>query len=78
MQRVLFQPPGIDQVQSQANRVLPGHGTGVQGEAVNDEIYKDENSPLRRVCSVLGNVIGGVLLLSALFVLPHVLGGILG
>ncbi len=78
MQGLLFQQVEITQVQSQASRVLPGHGTGKPVEAINDDVYHDETSPLWQVLSVLGNVFGGLLLLSALFVLPHVLAGILG
>ena len=61
--------------QSQATGVLPGHGTGVQQEAVNDEVYHEEYSRVRMALSVLGNVVGGLLLLSILFILPHVLAG---
>ena len=78
MQRVLFQHTGDTQIQSQASRVLPGHGTGVHGQAVNDEVYDDGASPVWLVLSVLGNVIGGTLLLSGMLVLPHVLAEILG
>ena len=78
MQRVLFQQTGVTQIQSQASRVLPGHGTGVHGQAVNDDVYDDGVSPVRLVFAVLGNMIGGTLLLSGMFVLPHVLAGFLG
>ena len=78
MQRVLFQQTGVTQIQSQASRVLPGHGTGVQGRAVNDDVYDEGVSPVRLVFAVLGNMIGGTLLLSGMFVLPHVLAGLLG
>ena len=78
MQRVFFQQTGDTQIQSQASRVLPGHGTGVHGQAVNDDVYDDGASPVWLVFAVLGNVIGGMLLLSGLFVLPHVLAEILG
>ena len=78
MQRVLFQQTGVTQIQSQASRVLPGHGTGVQGRAVNDDVYDEGVSPVRLVFAVLGNMIGGTLLLSVMFVLPHVLAGLLG
>ena len=77
MQHVLFQQPEISQFQSQASRVLPGHGSGEQEPAINDEFYDEKNSVLWLVISVLGNVIGGTLLLSSMFVLPHVLAGIL-
>ena len=78
MQRVLFQQTGVTQIQSQASRVLPGHGTGVHGQAVNDDVYDEGLSPVRLVLAVLGNMIGGTLLLSGMFVLPHVLAGLLG
>ncbi len=78
MQPVIFQQAELIPIQSQASRVLPGHGTGVQELAINDDVYENENSVLRLVFSVLGNVIGGLLLLSGLFVLPHVLAGFLG
>ena len=78
MQRVLFQQTGDTQIQSQATRILPGHGTGVQEQAVNDDVYDDEASPVWLVFTVLGNVIGGALLLSGMFILPHVLAEVLG
>jgi hypothetical protein len=78
MQRVLFHQTGIAQLQSQASRVLPRQGTGVHGQAVNDDVYDDGISPVRMVFAVLGNMIGGTLLLSGMFVLPHVLAGFLG
>lgn len=78
MQGVLFQKAEITQVPSQASRVLPGHGTGAHEQAINDDVYHDENSPVRMVFAVLGNVIGGVLLLSGMFVLPHFMAGFLG
>mgnify|MGYP001544182276 CR=1 FL=1 len=77
MQRLLFQQAEVTQFRSQAIRVLPGHGTGIEGEAINDDVYHDETSMLRLVFSVLGNVIVGTLLLSTLFVLPHIVAGIL-
>jgi hypothetical protein len=78
MQRLNLQQTEIIQFQSQASRVLPGHGTGAQDSATNDDIYHDENSVFKQVFSVLGNVIGGALLLSGMFVLPHLVAGILG
>ena len=78
MQRVLFQHTGDTQIQSQASRILSGHGTGVHGQAVNDDVYDDGASPVWLVITVLGNVIGGTLLLSGMFVLPHVLAEVLG
>jgi len=77
MQSVIFQHTGATQIQSQATRILPGHGTGAHGQAVNDDLYDAGASPTRLVFAVLGNVIGGSLLLAAMFVLPHVLAGIM-
>lgn len=77
MQQALFQRATINQVQTQATRVLPGHGTGVEIEAVNDDLYQDESSSLRSVLSVMANVIGGTLLLSGMFFLPQILAEIL-
>ena len=71
MQRVLFQQTEIVQIHSQATRVLPAHGKVVQEHAVNDDVYDNGESPVRMVFAVLGNVIGGTLLLSGMFVLPN-------
>jgi len=49
----------------------------MEDRAVNDDIYQDENSPLRLVFSVIANVVGGTLLLSGMFFLPHVIGRLL-
>ena len=77
MQRAIFQQTTITPFQTQATRVLPGHGTGADEQAVNDDIYDDKNSLVREVFSVLINVVGGALLLSVLLVLPHVIAEIL-
>ena len=77
MQRAVFQQATITQIQSQATRVLPGHGTGLDDLSVNDEFFNDENSLLRLVFSVLANVVGGTLLLSGMYFLPHVIGRLL-
>ena len=77
MQRAIFQQVTPIQFQSQATRVLPGHGTGAQEQAVNDDIYHDAGSQVRMVFTLLANVVGGVLLLSGMFILPHVIAGIL-
>ena len=60
-----------------ADRLIPGHGTGVQAEALNDDCYHEETRPFWLVISVLGNVIGGSLLLFGLFLLPQILAEIL-
>ena len=78
MQRLIFQPADVTQIRAQAIRVLPGHGTGGQDQAINESINDDETSLLKLVFSVLGNVIGGVLLLAGMFILPHILARLLG
>jgi len=77
MQQVDFQYKGVTQIHSQACRVLPGHGTGVNDHAVNDDVYDNKNKLLWVVFSVLGNVIGGTLLLFGLFFLPHIVARML-
>jgi hypothetical protein len=77
MQRAIFQPTTITPFQTQATRVLPGHGTGADGQVVNDDIYDDKNALLREVLSILVNVVGGALLLSGMLILPYVIGWIL-
>ena len=77
MQRALFDQTTITHIHTQATRLLPGHGTGVEDCAVNDENYHQEGSTLRTVFAVLANVVGGTLLLSGMFVLPHIIAGLL-
>ena len=77
MQRAVYQQMTFAGFQTQATRVVPGHGTGLEEQAVNDEIYYQEDSLLRMVCSVLANVVGGTLLLSVMFVLPHIIATLL-
>ncbi len=72
MQRVIFQQAEVIQFQTQATRVVPGHGTGVADQAINDDSYHDDHSLLRLVFSVLANVVGGTLLLFGMLVLPHI------
>ena len=77
MQRAVFPQATFTQIQTQASRVLPGHDASVDEQAVNDDIYHNENSPMRMVFSVLANVVGGTLLLSGMFYLPHVIAKLL-
>lgn len=77
MQRAIFQHTTVTGIQSQATRVLPGHGTDFEEQAVNDENYHDESSLMRMVFSVLANVVVGALLLTGMFVLPHLIAEIL-
>ena len=72
MQKSVLKQQDVTQIQSQACRILPGHGTGVQGRAVNDDVIDDENNIFWRVMSVLGNTLGGTLLLYGLLLLPHI------
>ena len=78
MQQVLFQQIDFSGSHSRACRVMPGHGTGVQREAANDDCYDVVNGPVRQFLSVAGNVIGGALLLSGLILLPHIVADLLG
>jgi hypothetical protein len=72
MQRANFQAAVITQFQTQATRVLPGHGTGIEEQAINDDSYIDDHSPLRLAFSVLANVVGGTLLFFGMLMLPHI------
>jgi len=78
MQQVLFQPGDFTGMDSRVCREWPGHGTGVQQEAANDDCYDAEISTIRLVLSVVGNVIGGALLLAGLVLLPHIVADLLG
>jgi hypothetical protein len=77
MQRVIFSHTAFTQIQPQATRVLPDRAADLKGQASNDDSYDDENSLLRMVLSVLANVIGGVILLSGMYALPHIIAKIL-
>jgi len=44
MQRAIQQQATFRHVQIQATRVLPGHGTGLESRAVNDESYEEKRS----------------------------------
>lgn len=70
MQRAIYQQ--ATPIQNQASH-LPGHGTGVGKNAANDDHYEGEPSLVRFVFSVLANVVGGAVLLSAMFIMPHVI-----
>jgi hypothetical protein len=92
MHRAVLQQATFTDFQTQATRIVPGHGTGCENQAVNDDSFRDDsfrgdsfqgdtcekkNSPLMLVASVLANVIGGSLLLSGMFFLPHLIARIL-
>ena len=71
MQRAVLQQTIVTPIHSQATRMIPGHGTGLDHQASNDESYLEESSLWRWLLALLGNVIGGSVLLSTMFVLPH-------
>lgn len=73
MQQVIFQQTSGTKFHSQATYLLPGHGTGTKTPASNDENYQQEESVFKMTMSVLANVIGGALLLTAMFNLPIIL-----
>lgn len=78
MQQVLFQPKDFTGLDSRACRKVPGHGTGIQREAANDDCYDAETGPVWLMLSVVGNAIGGAILLSGLLLLPHIVADLLG
>jgi hypothetical protein len=63
--------------QSQATRVLPGHGTGALEAAVNDDEYLAKVAPLQLALEVAGNAIGGALLLASAVSLPYLVAGLM-
>ena len=71
MQWALSSQTAFTQAHTQATRVLPKQA------ADKDDRYDDENSLLRMVLCVLANVIGGVILLSGMYALPHIIAKIL-
>lgn len=78
MQQVLFQQKDFLSPDSRVCRNMPGHGTGLQCQAANDDCYVDENNRVRLVISVAGNVIGGTILLTGLLLLPQIVAVMLG
>ncbi|MCP4045359.1 MAG: hypothetical protein GY732_05155 [Gammaproteobacteria bacterium] len=78
MQRAILHQATFTGTHSRATRVLVNQVTGLDIEAVNDDAYQDVGSPLKQVLSVLANVVGGSLLLSGMFFLPHLIAWILG
>ncbi len=77
MQRALFPPTAFTKMQSQATRISPTDGEGLEEQHGNDENHHEENSLSRWLLSILANVIGGTLLLSGMFLLPQVIAKIL-
>ena len=61
-----------------ASRLVPGHGTGTKTPASNDANYVQQESTLKFALVVLANVVGGAVLLAAMFNLPIILAVIWG
>ena len=77
MQRAIIQQATFTGVQSRAERVETDCASCVDNEAVNDDSFREEDSTLKLVLSVIVNLIGGSLLLSGMFFLPHLIARIL-
>ncbi len=77
MQRVVLHQATFTGTYSKATQVLVNQVTGLDLEAVNDDAYQDDGPPLKLMLSVLANVVGGSLLLSGMFFLPHLIAWIL-
>jgi len=78
MQQVLFQHEDFTAIDARAGRDMPGHGTGVRQAAANDDCYDSASRGSGMILPVLGNVIGGALLLSGLVLLPYLAAAMLG
>lgn len=72
-----MQQATITPIHLQASSAMPGHGTGIEGEACNDETYQQQDSNMTMLFSVVANFVGGAVLLSGMFALPHLIGIIL-
>ena len=72
-----MQQATITPIHLRENRVTEGHGTGIEDAACNDEHYQQEDGKFTLVMSVLANLVGGSVLLSAMFFLPHLIGYLL-
>lgn len=73
MQRAVYQQATFVHGHTSA---VSGHGTGMGERAANDDSFQEEASVLRLVLSVLANVVGGTLLLSVMFLMPHIIARI--
>ena len=72
-----MQQASITPIHLHTNRVLPGHGTGINDQASNDENFERQPPVFKMVLAVLGNMLGGLVLLSGLFALPYLIGFVL-
>ena len=83
MQQVIFQQLSGTELdfkpgKPRQGKQLAGRATPSDAPACNDECYLQEESTLKMVLSVLANVIGGAILLTAMFNLPVMLAAIWG
>ena len=69
-----MQQATITPIHLQENLVTHGHGTGIEGEACNDETFSQDHTRVTFLLSVLANLVGGAVLLTSLFALPHLIG----
>ncbi len=77
MTKAQIQPLAPRHLHAQATRVVPGHGTGVLGNAFNDARYWSFIAAVRQTLSLLANVIGGGLVILAMLLLPQLLASLL-
>jgi len=68
-----FQQTTDTKFHSQATFLLSGRGTGTIPSASNDENYDRQESVFKLTLSILANVVGGALVLTAMFNLPIIL-----
>ncbi len=72
-----MQQATITPIHLQETQIMPGHGTGIEAAACNDETYQEENTSLTMMLSVAANLLGGAVLMFGLFALPHLIGFLL-
>jgi len=77
MTRTLIQPLAPRRCHAQATRVLPGHGTGFLGAALNDPRYWSMITAAKRTLSLLADVIGGGLVIMGTLLLPQIVASLL-
>ena len=77
MQRAILPAVTPIQFHSQATRVVAVQGAELQDSAINDDIYEADVSVTGQAISIIGNVIGGALMLTGLLLMPHIIAGLL-
>ena len=78
MHKAMLKQASFAVFETPAAGVVPGQVSDSVNQAVNDDIYLDGSSCPKMALSVLANAVGGSLLLSGMFFLPHLIAGILG